>query len=407
MASMKVLHTADWHLGKRLGDFSRLEEQQEVLEEICQVAEQQEVDVVLVAGDILDTPNPSSEAQNLLCQCLTRLADGGRRAVIAIAGNHDSPNRIEANEDWARECGILLVGWPNKKVQPFSLHTGLEVLKAEEGFVEMKLPNHDFPLRLLLTPYASELTLRRFMGTDDRDEELRNVLAEHWQNLADEYCDEQGVNLLVSHHFFVRKGETPVEEEDGERPILHVGGAQAIFSENIPSQIQYTALGHIHRYFWVAKSPCPVVYSSSPLSYSFSEAGQEKRLVLVELEPNKEPMVSAHTLTKGRPLERKRFEEFEQAMEWLANNQEAYVELTLVSDTYISAEEKKQLYDAHSRIVSIIPELRGEAGQSEEKRETIDLSKSRKELFKDFFQSRTGQQADEALLSLFDELLDA
>ncbi|MCB0293286.1 MAG: exonuclease subunit SbcD, partial [Calditrichaeota bacterium] len=101
---MKILHTADWHLGKRLERFSRLEEQREVLEEICGIAEQEAVDAVIIAGDIYDTFNPASEAVELFYKTVKRLADEGRRAVVAIAGNHDSPDRFAAPEPLAREC---------------------------------------------------------------------------------------------------------------------------------------------------------------------------------------------------------------------------------------------------------------------------------------------------------------
>jgi exonuclease SbcD len=95
---MKILHTADWHLGKKLDNISRLEEQKEVLQEICDIADQQQVDVVIVAGDLFDTFNPPVEATELLYQTLKRLTANGKRPVLAIAGNHDSPDRIEPVE---------------------------------------------------------------------------------------------------------------------------------------------------------------------------------------------------------------------------------------------------------------------------------------------------------------------
>ena len=93
---MKILHTSDWHLGKRLDEFSRMGDQQEVLEEICHLAEQAQVDVVVIAGDLFDTYNPPAEATELFYKTVKQLSDNGRRAVVAIAGNHDSPERIEA-----------------------------------------------------------------------------------------------------------------------------------------------------------------------------------------------------------------------------------------------------------------------------------------------------------------------
>jgi exonuclease SbcD len=94
---MKILHTSDWHLGKKLGSFSRLEEQEAVLEEICGIAEQEKAHAIIVAGDLFDTYNPSSDAVEVFYRHLKELAAGGRRAVIALAGNHDSPNRQSPN----------------------------------------------------------------------------------------------------------------------------------------------------------------------------------------------------------------------------------------------------------------------------------------------------------------------
>ena len=112
---MKILHTADWHLGKWLDNVSRLSEQNEVLSEICEVAEKENVDVVLIAGDLFDTFSPSAEAQELFFRTLKRLGCNGRRPVVAIAGNHDQPDRIEAPDHLARECGIIFIGYPNSK----------------------------------------------------------------------------------------------------------------------------------------------------------------------------------------------------------------------------------------------------------------------------------------------------
>ena len=100
---MKILHTADWHLGKRLDRFDRLPEQKQVLEEIIEIANRENPDVVLVAGDLFDTFNPPVEAVELLYRTLRQLSADGKRAVIAIAGNHDSPERVEVPDIFARE----------------------------------------------------------------------------------------------------------------------------------------------------------------------------------------------------------------------------------------------------------------------------------------------------------------
>ena len=272
--AMKILHTADWHLGKRLDSFARHAEQQAVLEEICSIADKEDVDAVIIAGDLFDTFNPPTESIDLLYKTLKKLADNGQRAVVAIAGNHDSPDRIEAPDPLARECGIIFAGYPNTVVPPFALDTGLEVTQSEQGFLEIRMPGKKGLLRLLLTPYANEFRLKTFLGHEHSDEALRKVLEEKWSALAGKYCDDQGVNLLATHLFVVKKGDELPAEPEEEKPILHVGGAQAVYTENIPRQIQYVALGHLHRQHIVDTKPCPVVYPGSPLSYSFSEASR-------------------------------------------------------------------------------------------------------------------------------------
>jgi len=273
---MKILHTSDWHLGKRLESFSRLEEQKAVLNEICEIADREQVNVIIITGDLFDTFNTPVEAMDLFYKTLKRLAINGQRAVIAFAGNHDSPDRIEAPEPLARECGILLVGYPNSVITPFELETGLKVLRSEPGFIELKLPNISEPLRILLTPYASELRLKTCLGHENTEENLRDVLKTSWENLSRNYCDNKGVNILAAHLFMAKEDADQPEEPEDEKPILFMGGTQVIYSADIPANIQYVALGHLHKEQVIDYQPCPIVYSGSPLAYSFSEADQKK-----------------------------------------------------------------------------------------------------------------------------------
>ena len=402
---MKLLHTSDWHLGKRLEDFSRIEEQQAVLQEICEIAEREQVDAILVAGDLFDTFNPPTEAVDLFYKTLKRLSNNGNRPVIAIAGNHDSPDRIEAPDPLARECGIIFAGYPNSVVPEFELESGLKVLHSEEGFLELQVPGTSIPLRLLLTPYANEFRLKTYLGQENSEEELRTVLQEKWQEQAASYCDTRGVNLLVTHLFVTRKGAELPEEPTDEKPILHVGGAQVIYTENIPQQIQYTAIGHLHRMHKVDSVPCPVYYSGSPLSYSFAEANQRKFVLVVEAEPDKIVNVQEIELTKGRKLLRKRAEGLDEALLWLTENPDCLVELTMVTDTYLTAQERKRLSAAHNGIVILIPEVRNTAEFQSGSKKGIDLTRNMEELFTDYFRHSKGQEPNEEIMKLFTEIL--
>ena len=403
---MKILHTADWHIGKKLDQYPRLEEQRLVLAEICEIAERENVDAVIVAGDLFDNFNPSSEATELLYTTLHRLSANGTRAVVAIAGNHDSPERIQVPDALARVCGIIFVGFPNTEVTKFCTQGKVEVLRSDKGFMELSLPNSDFPLRIIHTPYANEQRLKTFLGIEDSEDALRDHLQSHWQQLADQYLDDKGFNLLATHLYVMKKGDPhPEEEPEEERPILHIGGAQAIYTENFPKQVHYVALGHLHRYHSVDKNP-PVVYSSSPLAYSFSEANQNKQVVLIEAAPGKLISYKPIELKQGKKLKRGKFESVDDAVTWLQENENDLVEITIVSDNYLEAADKKRLSEAHSGLIQIIPQIRriNEAEQAAE----IDLSLSIEKLFGEYFKSKNkGQDPSEGLMEVLREVLGA
>ncbi len=402
---MKILHTADWHLGKRLERFSRLEEQQAALDELIAIANEHSVDLVLVAGDLFDTYNPPNEASELFYKALRQLTANGSRPVVAIAGNHDSPERIEAPDPLARSCGIVFSGFPYTQLPTFNLDNGVSVTQADQGFINLTLPNVPYPVRVLMTPYANEYRLKQFLGVDNHEEEMRAILARHWQHLSDQYCDVQGVNVLVAHLFVVERGRQVLDEPEGEKPILHVGGAQAIYTDSIPEQIQYVALGHLHRQHAVPGADCPVYYSGSPLSYSFAEAGQKKYALLVEVAPGEPAEVTPLPLQAGKALVKKRFETTASAVAWLEANQNQLVELTMATETYLTAEEKKALYDCHDGIVSLVPEVKNSAYTEGTAGTSIDLTKPINDLFAEYFEFKTGQPPNESLQALFKEVI--
>ena len=404
--SFKILHTADWHLGKKLDFFSRIEEQKAVLNEICEIADDQDVDAVLIAGDLFDTFNPPVEAIDLFYSTLKRLSKNGQRPVIAIAGNHDSPDRIDVPNPLAIECGIIFVGYPNAIVNSIDIENGFSITKTDLGFFEIQLPKFDFPLRIIATPYANEMRLKQYLGSEDREEQLNEVLKTNWTTLADQYCDDQGVNILTTHLYMLKRGGVVLEEPDGEKPIM-VGNAEVIYTDCIPPQIQYTALGHLHRYQNINSKEKPVVYSSSPLCYSFSEAGQQKKVVIIEALPNSEAIYYDIALKSGRALHRVRFSSVEDTVEWLLDNPNTLVELTLESDTFIKTEDLKLIHSSHDGIIHIIPIIKktDEDGNALNQGR-VNLDQDINGLFSDYFKSKNKlQDPNDDLLTLFQELL--
>lgn len=400
---MKILHTADWHLGKRLDRFSRMEEQVLVMQEIADIADEQNADIILVAGDLFDNFNSGVEAVELFYKTLKQLSRNGSRPVIAISGNHDSPNLIDAPDPLARECGIILIGHPRAHITPIKTEY-FEVTRSKEGFIELEIGNLDFPVRILHTPYANEARLKEYFG-ENKEEEINKVLSDTWKTLAEEFCDDAGVNLLTAHLYMNKKDGPVLEEPEGEKPI-RIGNADMIYSDCIPEQIQYTALGHLHGFRNIGTAEKPVIYSSSPLCYSFSEAGQTKYVSMVEAFPGKNVSVEKKPLKNGKALVRKIFSNVEDTVQWLKENPNTFIELTLESETFITADERKLLYQSHTGIVHLIPKIKN-LNPAEDQSHEMNLSQNIETLFNDYFKSKNGgQEANEELMNLFNEILN-
>ena len=372
------------------------------MQEIVDIADSQNVDIVIVAGDLFDTINPSTDAVELFYKTLKQLSKNGNRPVLAIAGNHDSPSLIDAPDPLARVSGIFLVGYPNAIINNTDSEH-FKISKTDKGFVEFQLNQYDYPIRILHTAYANEVRLKQALG-ENKEDALNEVLAENWNNLALQYCDNKGVNILTAHLYMNKKGAEILEEPDGEKPIK-IGNADMIYSEAIPEQIQYTALGHIHRYQNIGTKEKPVVYSSSPLCYSFSEAGQTKYVQIINAEPNQNVKVEKMVLQNGKPLCRVTFNSVEKAMEWLTENQNALVELTLESDSYLKAEERKRLYQSHQGIIHLNRKTLTEPNSTTENNQ-INLNQNLPDLFKDYFKTKNnGQEPNDDIMNLLNEII--
>ena len=402
---MKILHTSDWHLGKRLGTFSRLPEQRRVLQELITLCELETPDLILVAGDLFDAFNPPTEAVELLYSTLKKLTRQGTCPVVALAGNHDSPERIEAPDPLARECGIFFLGYPDSLPGETVLETGLTASFPVPGLLELGCPGVSHPVRIISAPYANENRLRRYLGEEDREEALRTVLQSLWTKNADTFFTEESVNLFAGHFFMGRRNDLfqEVIEEEGERPILFPGGLEMIYTDNLPRGLHYAALGHLHRFQKVEDLPFPVCYSGSPLAYSLSEASQSKGVILVDAEPKKKAAFRFCPLTSGKPVLRKTFGNPEELKEWLGANPECYIEITLKTKEFISGTLKQELLGLHQGILALIPLIEEEERDSEHRK--VDLGRSVEDLFIDYFrEASAGVMPDEALLGLFREV---
>ncbi len=244
---MKFLHTSDLHIGLRLCGYSMTEDVRHILKEIADIAVRERCDAVIVAGDIYDRAAPSAEAVAVLDEFFSALAKE-RIAVLAVAGNHDSPERVAYLSEVAASAGLYLS----------------PVYSGTCGKVRFTDEYGDADVYLL--PFVKPVNVRAVCAEFDGD----SYTAAMECAVARMKPDESVRNILVTHQFVV--GGTSVEAED-------VGGTGAV-AAGVFDGFDYVALGHLHTAHPVGKT---AYYSGSPLKYSFAEAEDEKSVSMVEL----------------------------------------------------------------------------------------------------------------------------
>lgn len=398
---MRVLHTADWHLGRTLEGRDRRPEQEQFVNELGELAEREKVDLVLLAGDAFDSSNPPAWAEELFYAGLDRLSANGRRAVVVIAGNHDSPERLRAAGPLAHRQGICLLGLPSEVLEvQAGDRSRVRRTAAGRGWLELELPGGLPRARVVALPYPSEARLAELLSEDIDDPTRAKAYSDRIAGLFHQVAAEfrpDTVNLLTSH-LFVRGGE----ESGSERPI-QVGGACAVDAAAFPAATQYVALGHLHRAQNVS-ARMPARYSGSPIAHSFSEAGQEKSVTLIDLTPGAPAQCHTVPLSSGRPLVRwQALDGVAQVLAWLEEGRDpaAWIDLEIYSNGPLELSQIHEFRRRHSGIVHIrpvYPELQPAMAE-----ETLF---DRQELFRRFYHERMGHEPEPELLDLFSELLE-
>ncbi len=255
---MKILHTADWHLGKLINNTFMTDDQLELLSKIKQIISEREIDVVIVAGDVYDRSIPPVEAVNLLSDFLTDITKHREVKVIMSSGNHDSASRLSFGAPLFSSNGVYLVGQAEKGYQKIEIADG-------EGEIT------DFYVIPYLTPFEGR---KQF---DNPDLKTNDDLYEYLFEKISEERQEAHHSVIVAHGFVI--GMDLPEESESERP-LSIGGADYIsYRHFLP--YDYTALGHLHNPQKVGTEH--IRYSGSLLKYSFSESQSQKGVVIVML----------------------------------------------------------------------------------------------------------------------------
>lgn len=400
---MRILHTSDWHLGRALEGRQRLDEQEAMLIEINDIAHREEVDLILIAGDVFDTSNPSAAAEQLFYEGIYQLSAGGSRGVVAIAGNHDNPERLKASDPLAEQLGITLLGLPKDipSVSQIKIDR-VRRLAAGIGWLELAVPGCDHTAVVVTLPYPSEQRLKEIL-TDQLHQELA-LQTSYSQRVgtffaqAAQHYRQDTVNLCISH-LFVLGGIA----SESERPI-DVGGACLVAPDMLPATSQYTALGHLHRPQRVARQN-HIRYSGSPLSHSFSEAGQSKAVYVVDCLPGQAAAVEEIYLTSGCPLVRWQAKAgIDEAIKLCEGSQDskAWIDLTIHIPEPLTAEEIKALRTLRPKIINIrpvLPEMEKSLQLAGRDRLPVD------QLFSQFYQQRHGVEPNDQLVATFLELL--
>jgi len=256
---MRILHTGDWHIGKLVNGLYMTQDQAYFLKAMCHLIEEEKIDVLLIAGDVYDRSIPPTGAVDLLDEVLSHLVVDLGVKVLAIAGNHDSPDRLNFGSKILRDQGLYISSHLEKNIRPLTLNDAFG------------------PVNFYSIPYADPSVVRAVYEDDsikNHDQAMGAIIDPILEDLK---VDQR--NICISHSFVV--GSENPEESDSERP-LSIGGTDYVSVDHYES-FDYVALGHLHRPQRVKEDY--IRYSGSLLKYSFSEAKQRKSLTLIDLGP--------------------------------------------------------------------------------------------------------------------------
>jgi exonuclease SbcD len=283
---MKILHTSDWHVGKVLKGRDRYDEHVAVLGSIAAIARDEDVDVVLVAGDLFETSAPTARSQGLVMHTLLALAADGRQVVV-IAGNHDNAGLIDAvYRPVLGKLGLHVLGLPKR---------------AESGGTILLKTKRNEPLRVAALPFvshrfavrAAEIVAHEFA---EHSLDYARYLGDIFRALTASFAaGDDTVNVVMAHATLLggRRG-------GGEREVqtsLDYELSASVF----PSSAHYAALGHLHRQQEIP-GPCPIFYSGAPLPIDFGEEGNDPAVLVVDAAPDMRADARPVPVTGGRRL---------------------------------------------------------------------------------------------------------
>ena len=371
---MKFIHLSDLHLGKRVNEFSMIDDQKYILKKILEVIKEEKPDAVLLAGDIYDKSVPSVEAVGLFDDFLKQLSRQNLQ-VFVISGNHDSPERLAFAAELIEASGIHIAPVYGGKVEPVSLRDAYGTVN------------------IYMLPFIKPVHVRSVFPEEKAESytEALDVAISHME------VDKEERNILLTHQFVT--GAVRSESEE-----ISVGG-----SDNVDALVfaafDYVALGHIHGPQQVGRET--IRYCGTPLKYSFSEAGHRKSVTVLEMKEKGEIQIRTADLVPLHDLRELRgtYEELTNKKNYEGTVLDDYVHITLT--------DEEDVVDAVGKLRVIYPNLMKLDYDNRRTRENQEITggedveaKTPAELIFDFYEKQNNQPMNEAQEGLITELIE-
>ncbi|GGE35750.1 exonuclease SbcCD subunit D C-terminal domain-containing protein [Psychroflexus planctonicus] len=262
---MKILHTADWHIGKKLHKQDLSEDFELFIQWLCKEIDEQQVDVLLVSGDVFDLANPSNEAKRLYYQSILKLRNLGLQIIIT-GGNHDSPSMLNAPQAILNELNVQVMGSLPEKLK--------------EVLIPIPSKNGEIELVVAAIPFLRNKDLQSAEVAKTYEERLQNLkeaIANYYTEAAEiAQTNYPEIPCIAMGHLFTHGVSTSESERD-----IQIGNQAGVEASQFGNYFSYVALGHIHQPQQV-KAEIPIYYSGSPIQLSFSERKDEKRVLLID-----------------------------------------------------------------------------------------------------------------------------
>ena len=276
---MRIVVTADWHVGRVWKNIQRMDETAKALDGLARYVEREKIDLLLMAGDVFDAPNPAADAEKLVFEFFRRLGTVGVPSVV-IAGNHDSPGRVDAWGRLTELAGVCLLGRPRA---------------ANKGGVQEIQSRRGEKARIAALPFASPGVFVSALELAAEETSARALYAERFKQAVHHLAGgfQQGcINLLMAHTYL-----DGAVLANSERQV-HLGEQWTATPQALPVSAQFVGLGHIHRPQRVEAAPVPTEYAGSLLQLDFGEAGQKKTFIVLDV-THRRPARVEHVAYEG------------------------------------------------------------------------------------------------------------